>query len=330
MILFTFSWCLTCGSVTKSHCVQHNHSGVGLTADSWKNLETLLSLKELLTGQQTKNHSMLAQAIDKRIVIQQYFSQLLKALEFCILDVTRLDQENEAKLAEMKNLMEDISSTTEAATDQEKHDLFVSNLSSLLENNEDTIETLKEKMAITTQSCEQHLISATDETAKIEHREKLIIKLGSTSLWDAIDGGFSVNWKDMDLDTSPAIVRDLFLISHLAFSVNDQTKKKESTETTGSKTISSDLIVDGERLVLTQSPVDGRWMQSLLQPTKDLLNSQPISHFTLTLFKHQTTTLGDILIKPHLSSPYKDFIQQLGDIKDTFSISIGRVSIKHR
>jgi hypothetical protein len=163
-----FRWCLTCGAGAKLECATNNHSCI--KADSLKNFESLLSLKDVVLNLKRQGQSTLSEAIQKRNEIEKYTSLFLETVQTSI---TQLKQENKRKIAELIPHLQRRSHRQGAgpSSEQEEQGHFIAELITLLDQStsEDTLESLKDRMAIKYCSLhESELALASDQMTDIK------------------------------------------------------------------------------------------------------------------------------------------------------------------
>lgn len=110
-------WCLTCGSLAKLDCNSLSHSCIDMSAVSLKNFEALLTLRNDLKKKVEEGQTKLAEAIEKRREVQNYLSQVSKALKMLTAEVDGLKEDNNIFLAELVSLLE--GQTLQSAEEQE-------------------------------------------------------------------------------------------------------------------------------------------------------------------------------------------------------------------
>ena len=133
---------MTCGAGSKLDCVKKSHSCI--KADSLKNFDALLGLKDQILKMKKEGQSKLATAIEKRKEIDGNMTIFLATVQNA---VTQLQQINKTRLDELVSLqIEGLS-----GSQQEEQGLFINELISLLDEStsQDTIESLKKKMDAT-------------------------------------------------------------------------------------------------------------------------------------------------------------------------------------
>ena len=215
-------WCLTCGSLAKSDCHSLSHSCIDMSAVSLKNFEALLTLRNDLKSKVEEGQTKLAEAIEKRREVQNYLSQVAKALKMIAAEVDSLEEENNVLLTELVSLLEGHHHSAE----QQQDEPCLSELMGLLDDcsSQDTIETLRQKLASKYQpQYEDKLALTAARSTELEKQRKTKI---TVTLLDESNNPFlvcdtlkeGIKWPVDATETSAQ--RELLLLSHLIFSLN--------------------------------------------------------------------------------------------------------------
>jgi hypothetical protein len=145
-----------------------------------KNVDVLLKLKEELLKIRDGGLNKLALAIHKRKQVQEHMALVMKAINVAGEEAEKFQDENNMSLAEMVSILEENQPTvsfTKPAVSQnsQRRDLVLSELMSLVEDstNDDSIETLKEKMKKSVETYDQKLDEATALASEFELRQKI-------------------------------------------------------------------------------------------------------------------------------------------------------------
>ena len=218
-------WCLTCGSFATSDCNTEAHSCIDMSSVSLKNFEALLSLRNDLERKVKESQTRLVEAINKRREVQDYLTQLSKALKLFTTEVDCLEEENNLLLAELISLLEGHKSSSSSG--QGREEPCLSELVSLFDDcsSQDTIETLREKLDKKYKpQYEEKLTLTADRFTELKKQKKTRITI---SLLDETNNliptcklfrdGFSL---DHPGSASMTTKIDLLLLSHIAHSIN--------------------------------------------------------------------------------------------------------------
>ena len=236
LIYFGFSvkWCLYCLCEWTDDCISeycgycHFHLK---TVNSLKNMEAMVILKEKLDLIQVEGSRKLSEATQKRKEAQLYLSKVSMALNQCSKDIWKLEVENDNLIAEMTAALK--SEQMKESVKEEEHKVWISEMASSMKEQPDCqvytqpLEELGNKLR---QSYQQQLTDAAIKMNSIEMQNKFSVPSSvldqatkSLSCWEiGADGRFSVNWRNADLESSPAVVRNLFMLTHFAFSINNR------------------------------------------------------------------------------------------------------------
>jgi hypothetical protein len=138
--------------VTKDTCTTPDHSLVNLTADTIKNMEAFISLKEDLQTMKNEGANKLAMAIHKRQEIKEHLDFLTKSFKSTMEEIDELQDENNLILTQLVSTLEGNGPKSLPATGdtkQENDDFFLSGLESLINDSlspDDTADALKIKL----------------------------------------------------------------------------------------------------------------------------------------------------------------------------------------
>jgi hypothetical protein len=150
-----------------------------------KNVDVLLKLKEELLKIRDGGVNKLALAIQKRKEVQEHMALVIEAINVAGEEAKKFQDENNMSLAEMVSVLEEnkptVSFTKPAVSSKngQRRDLVLSELMSLVEDstNDDSVETLKEKMKKSVEAYEQQLDEATAVASEFELRQKIKIQV---------------------------------------------------------------------------------------------------------------------------------------------------------
>ena len=317
----------------------------------------MLILKQKLDFTRAEGSLKLSEAIKKRKEVQLYLSQVSEALNLCNQDVWKMEEENDTLIAEMTVALE--SEQMKASVQEEEQEIWISETASLMKEQPNCqvytqpLEELGNKLR---QSYQQQLTDAAIKMNSIEMQNKFSVPSSvldqatkSLSCWEiGADGRFSVNWRNADLESSPAVVRNLFMLTHFAFSINNRPQQgrqqqqqplaSPSGESSGVHSASTSSSDDSSPSPPSPPAVAAialkRRIPSLMQldchnPTaakkpRRFSSSFPTvlpickrfffgkSRLIMALFNRYHTSEGEMHIIPTIDSPYSTFIRELG------------------
>ncbi len=205
------------------------HSTIDVTTNTIKNFESLLKLRENIKKMRDEGQTKLALAIEKRKEIQAHLTQVSLSLTMALNEVKKQEEINNLRLVEMVSQLEGSSPHLRPVSKNQtegQEDPFLMELISLVDDAkpEDSIETLKEKMSKSVQSCERKLSLATDMAKELKDQKKSRIsvrvtddKNKSVPTWELLESGFNTYWPG-DTSLTPT-KRDFLLLSHIVFSI---------------------------------------------------------------------------------------------------------------
>ncbi|KAK4026478.1 hypothetical protein OUZ56_015474 [Daphnia magna] len=340
------TWCLTCGAVAKQSCSVH--SIIDVTANTIKNFESLLNLRDDLKKMRDQGQTKLALAIEKRKEIQTHFQQLSQSLKLVLHEVTVQEDQNNLLLVEMISQLEANSpqlrsrlSSSEMITGQDDQDPILSELMSVVDGSkpEDSFEILKEKMKKTLQSYESKLAEAVAMAKSIMYQKKSIISVWLTDsnnqaipTWDLLESGFNTYWPN-DTCLSPT-KRDFLLLSHIVFSIQKRGQKINKQSNSDFSAVSSKAkpvatkLGEPSSLVKTESSLvktENTNTTVKLDPSTEKFD---LNKSTLVVVVRRHGTLKGAVHIRLSSSCDSPFMQQLGKIcfhsSKQFSNAIGK------
>jgi hypothetical protein len=222
----------------KDTCTTPDHSLVNLTADTIKNMEAFISLKEDLQTMKNEGANKLAMAIHKRQEIKEHLDFLTKSFKSTMEEIDELQDENNLILTQLVSTLEGNGPKSLPATGdtkQEIEDFFLSGLESLMNDSlspDDTADALKVKLNKSIEMFEEQFQEATAKVSEYEFQNNTKIKIILLDEMDQpiptfplLEGGFCLA-KKKKLNAS--VRQDLNLLSHLVFSL--LRKQKISTK----------------------------------------------------------------------------------------------------
>jgi hypothetical protein len=283
-----------------------------MTADTIKNLESLLKLKEELLKMKDIGTNKLAMAIQERRKVQEQLALIKKSVQSSEEEVQKLQDDNNLRLAEWISILEGSGSKDGAQDGQPKKELFFSEMMSLVDGSteEDTTETLKEKMEKLIELYERNYCEATAIASEYELRKKLKI---AVHLLDENDRRIpTVPWLEEGFRLQPLcpvlkgsqVRQNSLLLSHAVFSLlqNNVCNREEPTsamvETDGKGEKPTPVVQLPPSIPLTSTK-------------KFVLNAS--SFFILRMYQ-SGTLIGKIFIRPVHMFEHCDFTRQLGEI----------------
>jgi hypothetical protein len=316
-----------------------------MTADTIKNLESLLKLKEELLKMKDIGTNKLAMAIQERRKVQEQLALIKKSVQSSEEEVQKLQDDNNLRLAEWISILEGSGSKDGAQDGQPKKELFFSEMMSLVDGSteEDTTETLKEKMEKLIELYERNYCEATAIASEYELRKKLKI---AVHLFDENDRRIpTVPWLEEGFRFQPLcpalkgsqVRQDSQLLSHAVFSLLERQKislKNELRPKTASAVISP---------ALSPSALQNEHQKRTMVAAKILSVSLPVSVpangtkfvlgqssvFILRWFQSGSLK-GEICIRP-VPTFHLDFVQKLGEFcyksPKVFCNSVDQVTI---
>ena len=329
-------WCLTCGALAKSECNDCSHSCIDMSTVSLKNFESLLTLRHDLHQKIEEGQTKLAEAIEKRREVQDYLSQVSKALKLFSSEVDGLEEENNLLLTELVSLLE-------GPTDE--NEPCLSELVTLLEDcsGDDTIESLREKLSSEYRPKYEDKLTLTNaRAAELEEQKKtkiLVSLLDEANNPFLVMEGFKTDWPVNESMTSDQ--RNLLLLSHVIFSINNKHSLKGQAE---NKHIRSSVTSSSTQQFQTLSSAKTRTYSNSSSSSKSSVNQvtqqkpqatgsqqnipqRRTQNFTFYIFKSKQP-FGQLCIEPVASSPCLDFIWRLTNWCKTNSLdslSVGTV-----
>lgn len=163
--------------------------------------------------------------------MQVYLSDVLKALKLYISEVENMEEKNNLHLAELISLLEESCNKPNPLGQNPS----LSDLASLFDvaNQEDTIETLKERLRNESSLLYEDKIKLTAaETSEMESQKKSRIAVGIFDelnkpfpWWNPLQGTFSDYGLLNMLQTKTAVdKRDFLLFTHIAFAINSRNR----------------------------------------------------------------------------------------------------------
>lgn len=318
-------WCLTCGTMAKSQTCSSTHSVIDVTADTVKNFESLLKLRDDIKNMRDQSQTNLALAIEKRKQVQIYFEELSLSLQMALDEVNLKQDHNNVQLVEMISQLEAGGShlqsvSLHSSSDSRHEDPVLAELISLVDdaNPEDSLETLKEKMKKSVQSSEEKLTNATKTATEIldQRKSKIVVHLidadnRSIPISALFESGFNIDWPEKTSLTT--VKRDLIILSHILHSNrNRKTSQLEENELLSvspiKPTVSSDILTSNSwKKQTVTNPVT----PAVVPSTIDTFSVDG-STFVITVRRH-----GKLKDEIHIklsSSCDSQLIRQLGSI----------------
>ena len=296
-----------------------------------KNVDVLLKLKEELLKIRDGGINKLALAIEKRKEVQEHMALVIEAINVAGEEAKKFQDENNMSLAEMVSVLEENKPTvsfTKPAVSQngQRRDLVLSELMSLVEDstNDDSVETLKEKMKKSVETYEQQLDEATAVASEFELRQKIKITVRLYDEKDCFIPSHSIlenGFRSIDSSFNGPLGRlDSKLLSHAVFFLLQRQKislkKEHQSITFHSKSSSVFAEFKGFGLCPSVTVNNPPSVQATALPPRFSLNNNkfvmgPSSIFILKLYKSDVYQ-GEIHIRP---SPafHPAFVRQLGE-----------------
>ena len=302
-------WCLTCSSFAQLD--SEAHSCIDMSSVSLKNFEALLTLRNDLRKKVEEGQNKLAEAIEKREV-QDYLSQVSKALKLFITEVDGLEEENNLHLTELISLLE--GGQTLSTQDEPCLSEFVSLFDDCA--TQDTIETLREKLDWKYQSQYDGKLTATDLFyAELEKQKKTKITVSlldeSNNPFAFLDSlkslrdGFTINWPVDNSQSSSQ--KDLLVLSHVIFAINN--KRTQFASETVSSTSSHFLSLENQ----LKAP-------ATIQPTRLIASTTAVTPKFLFYVFNCKQPFGQLTIEPLSSYSSFPFNKILGDYCRFYSL----------
>ena len=285
-----------------------------MSADTIRNLDALLNLKEELLKMKDHKTEKLAQAVQKRKQVQEKLSVIMKCIKATGDRVKQLQDENNLLLTEIISILDRNSnanivigpaSNNKRPEDGTK-DLFLSELMELVDDSspEDTAETLRLKMVKSLEMCDQKLNEATVLASEYDFHDKLKI---AVQLYDDkdrpiakckwLEGGFRFQPVSPPLMGSQ-IRQELILINYVITSFlrrqNVSLESKQESKPAALKT-----------------PTKDSTEYSLPTIAKNFVSSRQLSVFILRLFQ-SNIEIGELHVRP-APTFHPEFVQKLGE-----------------
>ncbi len=315
------SWCFSCGTAEKTVCGPSGHSLVQMTADTIRNLDALLKLKEDVLKMKDERHDKLVRALKKRKQIQEKLSLISKSIKAAGDEVKKLEDENKICLNELVAMLM-LKQMNNSSPNQ--RDMSLSELMEMVDGSspEDTAETLREKMMKSVELAEHQLTDATAVASDHDNREKIKISL---QLYDDKNRRIpTCKWLEgfcFQPVVSPPLMgtqirQDLMLISYLVTSF--MRKQNCSLEMLSANTPKPSELLQATSVSLSTNNNNETMAASILAslPALDLLFPSKFvlgqsSVFILRLFQsgHLQT---EIHIRP-VPTFHPEFVQKLGE-----------------
>lgn len=264
-----------------------------MTADTIRNMESLLNLKEELFKLKDRETNNLAKAIEKRKEIQNHLTLILKSIKAASIQVKQLENENNLLLTEMVSLLE-ANNTADSSTSKLQELLVLVEDSSP----DDSPEILKMKMKKSVEISEQKLCEATTIALEYELHQKAKIAIqmsnekGPIPTCSLLDKGFCLQPSNPSLKAGNDTQQDLTLISHGIFTLLKRpsvVKNNELPETNyaSSASFSASSLLSNNKFNPYTSLFIMKWFELGVQ-------------------------MGEIHIRPNIFCSL-EFVQQLGD-----------------
>jgi hypothetical protein len=293
-----------------------------------KNVDVLLKLKEELLKIRDGGVNKLALAIQKRKEVQEHMALVIEAINVAGEEAKKFQDENNMSLAEMVSVLEENKPTvsfTKPAVSQngQRRDLVLSELMSLVEDstNDDSVETLKEKMKKSVETYEQQLDEATAVASEFELRQKIKIQVRLYDEKDCFIPSHSIlenGFRSIDSAFNGPLGRlDSKLLSHAVFFLLQRQKISLKRKHQSIECHSTSLPVARTEFTGFVRCVSVPSVQvTSLSPRVSLNNNKkfvmgPSAIFILKLFKSDVYQ-GEIHVRP---SPafHPAFVRQLGE-----------------
>jgi len=290
-----------------------------MSAVSLKNFEALLTLRNDLKRKVEEGQTKLVEAIEKRREVQNYLSQVAKALKMIAAEVDSLEEENNVLLTELVSLLE---GHHHHSAEQQQDEPCLSELMGLLDecSSQDTIETLRQKLAFKYQPQFEDKLALTKARAaelKKEKKTKITVSLFDDSntlipVCELFQQGFSANTSS---SVSMPIKMDLLLLSYITMATNkrlvQQKQPKPSTNAT-----SAPLPAASTASAQSQLPRPSSSIYAQQAAASVIYPSLPVPTFrlfTLGIVKNNQY-VARLSIEhqiPNQRTPYYDFLQEL-------------------
>ncbi|EFX82229.1 hypothetical protein DAPPUDRAFT_241450 [Daphnia pulex] len=235
------AWCLTCRKVAnKPNC--STHSAVEVSANTIKNFESFMKLKEDLKNLMAEGETKLSLAIEKRKEVQAHLHQVSQCLKLVLHEVNQQEEQNNTLLCEMISQLEPSNKVSDEkpispSTEVKEEDPHLSQLVSLINESKPekrkNLEVLKEKMKKSLQLCESKLADAVALAKAVQFQKKckISVRLADSKkqpipTWGLLESGFDTYWP-YDNSLTPT-KRDFLLLSHIVFSIQKRGMKIRS------------------------------------------------------------------------------------------------------
>jgi hypothetical protein len=216
---------------------------VEVSANTIKNFESFMKLKEDLKNLMAEGETKLSLAIEKRKEVQAHLHQVSQCLKLVLHEVNQQEEQNNTLLCEMisqlepSNKVSDEKTISPASTEVNEEDPHLSQLVSLINESKPekrkSLEVLKEKMKKSLQLCESKLADAVSLAKAVQFQKKckISVRLADSKkqpipTWGLLESGFDTYWP-YDNSLTPT-KRDFLLLSHIVFSIQKRGMKIRS------------------------------------------------------------------------------------------------------
>lgn len=168
-------------------------------------------------------------AIQKRKQIQSHLCQVSKSLEMALNDVKQQQDNNNLLLVEMASLMDSSANLNPPIKRNPATDPLLDELIQLVDGSDpdDSLETLREKMAKSIDSGRKRLAAAESAAKKLIRQRKTRIAVRLTdeknhpvAAWGLMEQGFNTHWPE-ETSLTPT-KRDFLILSHTVFSIQQR------------------------------------------------------------------------------------------------------------
>lgn len=290
------SWCSECQSAGNSLCAVLGHLTISLTSETVKKMEGMIAERAELLKLKDQGMEKLAQIIQKRRLIEERLSLVMKSIRFAEEEVKKLQDDNNFKLTKAISILDlnkqPVSASTSEMRQEEKDDLFISKLISMIEgcSVDDTTEILKDKMNRTLDIYSENLEEATSTVSRYDILEKTKIAVllnNNATERPTLTLTFNENNQSE---------QDVILLSHAILSLLD---RKKLLQTTLKNLKPNRNVIDSG---------SGSVISSAIQPNSFVLGQ---SIFILKIHKPGDVIGESIWIQPVITFN-NEFVQKLG------------------
>ena len=315
-------------------------------------MEVLLTLRNDLRKKVDESQTKLAQAIEKRRKIQDYLSQVSRALKLLSAEVDCLEEENKLLLTELISslVLERGHKTPPPNRQGSREEPCLSELVSLFDdcNTQDTIETLRQKLDLKYRQLYEDKLELTAD--RFEELEKQIKTKITISLLDETNNrlptcelfrkGF---YPTQPEGVSITIRIDLLLLSHITHSINKRVLLQQEI-TQQQRAIAAASLPQLPQAQAMSSTAGKFLTQSTSNINSSFVNQSVIHHpnspntivtaqsppitnpqllvpatvprpscFVLSIIEYTTNIYQQLRIEPLTASPFSQFINLIRD-----------------